>query len=177
MPKKIDFDITWQFHCDLMAAYRRIAPTCWRQAQAWRLVAESPAPRFYISGDACARVLRRIRNEGTGFLDDIRESKKRMYLELWVRFQRLCRNRDYMDISFIGLCDILVMQPAPEFYCSPGTVREVFHRTRNHVYRRGAPDSHRIKRPKKADVLGEVYSISELQRQGVATAVDLTIEA
>lgn len=143
MPRKYDFDLRWQFHNDLLKAYREVAPTCWQQQQAWRRVCESPAPRFYISGHALEEVIRRILYDGMGFLQSMGGNRRRMYEELWVRFSKMVTERPYCNMDMRSVCCILVAQPAPEFYCSPETVRSVFSRMRRKMLSRHVADSHR----------------------------------
>lgn len=143
MPRKYDFDLRWQFHNDLLKAYRKVAPTCWQQQQAWRRVCESPAPRFYISGHALEEVIRRILYDGMGFLQSMGGNRRRMYEELWVRFSKMVTERPYCNMDMRSVCCILVAQPAPEFYCSPETVRSVFSRMRRKMLSRHVADSHR----------------------------------
>ena len=143
MPRKYDFDLRWQFHNDLLKAYREVAPTCWQQQQAWRRVCESPAPRFYISGHALEEVIRRILYDGMGFLQSMGWNRRRMYEELWVRFSKMVTERPYCNMDMRSVCCILVAQPAPEFYCSPETVRSVFSRMRRKMLSRHVADSHR----------------------------------
>lgn len=154
MPRKYDFDLRWQFHNDLLKAYRKVAPTCWQQQQAWRRVCESPAPRFYISGHALEEVIRRILYDGMGFLQSMGGNRRRMYEELWVRFSKMVTERPYCNMDMRSVCCILVAQPAPEFYCSPETVRSVFSRMRRKMLSRHVADSHR--KPSGAAATGAV---------------------
>ena len=173
MPRKYDFDLRWQFHNDLLKAYREVAPTCWQQQQAWRRVCESPAPRFYISGHALEEVIRRILYDGMGFLQSMGGNRRRMYEELWVRFSKMVTERPYCNMDMRSVCCILVAQPAPEFYCSPETVRSVFSRMRRKMLSRHVADSHR----KPAGVAaggaasgGGMLSAGAVSRSGVSCA-------
>ena len=171
MPRKYDFDLRWQFHNDLLKAYRKVAPTCWQQQQAWRRVCESPAPRFYISGHALEEVIRRILYDGMGFLQSMGGNRRRMYEELWVRFSKMVTERPYCNMDMRSVCCILVAQPAPEFYCSPETVRSVFSRMRRKMLSRHVADSHRKPAGAAAGAAasgGGTLSAGSVSRSGVS---------
>lgn len=175
MPRKYDFDLRWQFHNDLLKAYREVAPTCWQQQQAWRRVCESPAPRFYISGHALEEVIRRILYDGMGFLQSMGGNRRRMYEELWVRFSKMVTERPYCNMDMRSVCCILVAQPAPEFYCSPETVRSVFSRMRRKMLSRHVADSHR--KPAGAAAGGAVASCGAAVAGGTLSACAVSVGA
>lgn len=123
---KTDFDLTRQFRDDLMAAYRQVCGKCWTQREAWEKTAKSPAPRYYISAKEAHEKLRRMVVGDTSIVDAMSERKKRMYYSLFEKLQVLSQKKDMIGKSLWFMCPFLVTQPAPEFFISASTVKQIF---------------------------------------------------
>lgn len=125
MPKT-DKEITEQKYTDLMAAYRRIAPSCATQAQAWRRVAESPAPRYYITHyQAYQRMLQMFR--GDRKVREMSIYKKRLYESLYDTVIKLSQKREFLNMSLYQITQYAILEPAPSFFVSPTSMPRIFH--------------------------------------------------
>lgn len=125
MTKK-DFELTRQFRDDLMAAYRQVCGKCWTQREAWQKTAESPAPRYYVSAKEAHEKLRRMVVGDTSIVDAMSERRRRMYYSLFAKLQILSQKKEMIGKSLWFMCPFLVTQPAPEFFVSADTVKEIF---------------------------------------------------
>lgn len=102
----------------ILQAYRRHALACERirVCEIAEKVAATPGCRFYVSEErALAVVSAMIR--GTGDMTRMKDSKRRMFVEIYRRVEALRRQRPRS--SLISLVSEVVNSPAPELYLSP----------------------------------------------------------
>ena len=124
MPK-LDKDITEQRLIDLMKAYRRAAPTCTTQKQAWIRTAESPAPRYYITHfQAYQRMLQYFK--GDRMENYTNPYRKALFDALYETCIELSQKPEYLGMSLYKLTQFAITQPAPSFFVSPESMPVLF---------------------------------------------------
>lgn len=131
MTKK-NYDIIQQYREDLMQAYREVSGKCWSQGEAWRKTAAHPAPRYYVSPREVYCILLRCVKGDFSEVDAMTDTKKRMYYSLFDKLQELSQRRDMIGKSLRAMCNELVLQPAPEFFVAPRTVRYIYINYKRH---------------------------------------------
>lgn len=98
------------------------------QAEAINYARLQPAPRFYIDGVFARMVINNMRKgEPMGVTGYYRVLK---FQELYRRFMKEKDNPKYAGKPSTELCDIIVEQPAPEFYVSYRSARLIIARQR-----------------------------------------------
>ncbi len=107
---------------DLMRAYDEYIQSCdyIRLPELFRTIVNMPSVRFWVSEIRAAAVVSAIRR-GTADLDSMLPLKKEMYLEIYHRVMQL--RREHPEKTLYELCAIVVLQPAPKFYLTPGSAR------------------------------------------------------
>lgn len=125
-------EFTQQRNDDIMRAYRlqlnKVSVIA--KPHIFRLVAESPASRFWVSEERAAVEVARML-AGKPF-SQMRPNKREMFEEIYRRFL-LLRDK-HPDKSLFELVSIVVHQPAPKFYFTPRTVGEFIYRIRSGWY-------------------------------------------
>ena len=132
-------DFTRQRNNDIMRVYRAqlVKANYIVMPEIFRLVAESPAKRFWVSEERAAVEVSRML-AGKPF-SRMRQNKREMFEEIYRRFL-LLRDR-HPEKSVFKLVSIVVNQPAPKFYLTPRTVGEFIYRIRNGWYDRDRQDT------------------------------------
>ncbi len=123
---KRNFALTQQQRDDLMAAYRQVCGKCWTQREAWEKVARHPAPRYYVSAKEAHEKLRKMVVGDMSIVDSMSDNRRRMYYSLFDRLQVMSQRKEMMGKSLWFMCSFLVSLPAPEFYVSANTVKQIF---------------------------------------------------
>lgn len=141
---KDNFNISYAFREDLMAAYRNIAPRCWSQQEAWRKTAESPAPRYYISGREAYEKMKRLVQGDFSVIKKMRRKKYEMYISLFNTLVEMSQRKIFIGKSLRFICDFVVTEPAPSFFVTPATVKFIFFQYRK--YGKYFPSKHDQKR-------------------------------
>lgn len=119
---KYDWDISKQRQEDLIDAYKRVAPHCWSQMQAYERTVKEPAPRYYITPRKAAEVVAKMAKGDFGFVNKMGIIKKRMYYSLFEVFMRLSETREFAGENISHIARFAVLEPAPEFFVSPSTM-------------------------------------------------------
>lgn len=127
MTKK-NYDIIARQREDIMKAYRKIAPTCHSQQEAWEKLVKSPAPRYYVSARRAWDKLRRMVVGDFSVADNMKPIRRRMYYSLYDKLMEMSQRKEYMGQSLWFICQFLVTEPAPEFFCTPASIRDIFHK-------------------------------------------------
>lgn len=109
-----------------MAAYRQVCGKCWSQSEAWEKTARHPAPRYYVSAKEAHEKLRKMVIGDTSVVDRMSECRRRMYYSLFDKLQTLSQKKEMIGKSLWFICPFLVAQPAPEFFISANTVKQIF---------------------------------------------------
>ncbi len=125
-------DFTQERNDDIMRAYRvQLAKANYIvMPEIFRLVAESPASRFWVSEERAAVEVSRML-VGKPF-SRMRANKREMFEEIYRRY--LLLREKHPDKSVYELVSKVVRQPAPKFYLTPRTVGEFIYRIRNGWY-------------------------------------------
>lgn len=95
----------------------------------WELLertVNSPSERFWVSEYRAAYVVKSIM-----LGDDLKKMtkmKREMFMEIYRRTMNLRRKRP--DATILELVNIVVNQPAPKFYLTPGSANVIIHKTK-----------------------------------------------
>lgn len=88
-----------------------------------RTVSRSPAPCFYISAKRASILLGRIQARIS--LIDLNSSQRRMIWQLWRNYREYLAKHPDNTLSRERILEILVDEPAPEFYISTDGARRL----------------------------------------------------
>lgn len=107
---------------DLMRAYDEALASCdyIRLPDVYRSIVNMPSRRFWVSDIRAALVVSAI-IRGNAPLHRMCRSKREMYEEIYRRVMNL--RHSHPDKTVSQLCAIVVAQPAPKFYLSPGSAK------------------------------------------------------
>ena len=107
---------------DLMRAYDEYISSCdyIRMPDVYNNIVNMPSRRFWVSDIRAALVIAAMMR-GEARLDKMCQSKREMYEEIYRRVITLREHHPNMTTS--ELCAMVVMQPAPKFYLTPGSVK------------------------------------------------------
>jgi hypothetical protein len=126
---KLDSDIVKSRDNDLMRAYRKVAPSCWTQKEAWEKTIKEKAPRYYISTAQATHILLPMINGDNRRIEKCSNPcHRRMYYSLWARVKELSQKRAYMNKPLNYIVSFAIGMEAPEFFVQPRTARLVFNR-------------------------------------------------
>jgi len=126
---KLDTDLRNQRDKDLMAAYRKVAPYCWTQNEAWERASKSVAPRYYTSVAHANYILSPMTHGDNSRIEKLANSNlRRMYYSLWNKVLELSVQREYVGKSLRYIVSFAIGQSAPEFFLAPRSVRLTFLR-------------------------------------------------
>ena len=92
-------------------------------AQAFELAAALPAPRFYCTDEHARKMVAAI--ERGAPLPVMRDNAERMYRELHRRWK--ATPRDWHDRSRFASLERIIEEPAPEFYVSVETFKNLVY--------------------------------------------------
>lgn len=108
--------------CDLMRAYDKYISSCdyIRMPEVYNIIVNMPSKRFWVSDIRAALVVSAMMR-GEARLDEMWPLKKEMYEEIYRRVLVLREDRPELSIS--ELCSMVVAQPAPKFYLTPGSAK------------------------------------------------------
>ena len=107
---------------DLMNAYDSYLEKCKfiKMPDVYKSIVSMPAKRFYVSDTRAALVVASLMR-GEPALKGMWQTKRRMYQDIYNRVLVLKDKKP--NLSIVQLCAIVVAQPAPEFYITPGTAK------------------------------------------------------
>lgn len=89
-------------------------------------VATCPAPRFYIDGKALSNIIWMIENNMS--LINFHELSRRRAWYLYNEYKRWIEANPNCGMGRVGICELLVNMPAPEYYIKGGTARKIIQR-------------------------------------------------
>lgn len=109
---------------DLMRAYDEYLESCdyIRMPEVYEHIVNMPSQRFWVSDIRAALVISAI-IRGEAHLNDMWGTKREMYEEIYRRVMALRETRPELSIS--ELCSVVVEQPAPKFYLTPGSAKQM----------------------------------------------------
>ena len=107
---------------DLMRAYDEYIESCGyiRMTDVYGTIVNMPSRRFWVSDIRAALVVSAMM-KGKANLKKMCPSKREMYEEIYRRV--MVMYADYPDKTVSELCAMVVMQPAPKFYLTPGSAK------------------------------------------------------
>lgn len=111
----------------LMEAYRKVAPECSTQKQAYERTVKSPAPQFYITADHARHVVSPMLHGDFRLFNTLPPNKKRMYQALCDTVLRLAETRAYFGKSLTYIIPYAIQQPAPEFFIDAQWFRRIYN--------------------------------------------------
>ena len=105
---------------DLMKVFREVASqhTCHNNWEAWEMVVQHPAPRFYIDPRRAHQRLSLLLHGDTSKIDCLNPLKKEMYEALFAVVMKMWQKPAYWGKSLNYVLKFAVMEPAPRFYIS-----------------------------------------------------------
>lgn len=101
---------------------------------AGRMISREPAPCFYISPKRASLLLGRIKKHIS--LINLNESQRRMAWQLWFNYQDYIAAHPDNTISRERILELLVDEPAPEFYISTDGARRLLNAERHRARKR-----------------------------------------
>lgn len=116
----------------LLAAWRRVAAGMDEMDtdEVARRVADSPAPRLFVSEERAAVVVgRMLKGQPVRLAGAV---KREMYELLLYRVRRLMQNGQATTIA--AAIRTALAQPAPKFYLTPGSVKVILYRLRRRAW-------------------------------------------
>lgn len=123
---KYNYDLIVAQREDLMNAYRRIAPHCHSQKEAWEKTVSSAAPRYYVSARQAWDRLRHMIVGDFSEVDAMRPLKKEMYYSLFEKYIELSQKKQFVGKSLWFTCQFVVLEPAPKFFTKPKNLKFIF---------------------------------------------------
>ncbi len=131
-PHGSHFEYENQRNDNLMAVYHEIIVKAnyVRMPDIYEKVANSPSRRFWVSEERAAIVVSAMMRGDK--LKNMRQLKREMYNEIYKRAMKLREEHPFMPIS--QLVAIVVEQPAPKFYLTPGSAKVLICKIRKQWY-------------------------------------------
>lgn len=120
-----DYSIRRQMHRDLIEAYKRVAPTCWSQGEAYQRMVKEPAPRYYVTAKQAYQVISQMVKGDFERVNMMLPLRRKMYFSLYDEFVSLCEKPMYYNKSVWFIMQHAVARPAPEFFISPERAKHI----------------------------------------------------
>lgn len=95
-----------------------------REAGAW--VCRQPAPRYFIDSRTASLLIGKIRNQD--FLMGLHPSSRRLVIHLEGKYRKYLCEHPKGTLSRERVMELLVDEPAPEFYISPEGARRIIRK-------------------------------------------------
>lgn len=117
---------------DLMRAYHELIKSAQYilMPEIYRKVVDMPTRRFWISEGRAAIVISAMMKGDT--LENMGPLKREMYNEIYSRVIKLREKKP--DLPIIQLVEMVVEQPAPKFYLTPGSAKVLICKIRKEWY-------------------------------------------
>lgn len=100
---------------EYLSSYKHI-----RMPELYSNIVNKPSRRFWVS-DIRASLVISAMIRGESHIYKMQPLKKEMYQEIYNRVMALRKRRPQLTIS--QLCSIVIAQPAPKFYLTPGSAK------------------------------------------------------
>ena len=123
-----------QSNDDLMRAYHELIKSAQYilMPEIYHKVVDMPTRRFWISEGRAAIVISAMMKGDT--LENMGPLKREMYNEIYSRVIKLREKKP--DLPIIQLVEMVVEQPAPKFYLTPGSAKVLICKIRKEWYYR-----------------------------------------
>ena len=120
-----DYSIRRQMYHDLIEAYKKVAPHCWTQLEAYERTVKEPAPRYYVTAKQAHQVIAHMIKGDFGKVNKMLPLRRKMYYALFDEFVSLCEKPTFYNKSAWFIIHHAVIRPAPEFFISAGRIRHL----------------------------------------------------
>jgi hypothetical protein len=120
-----DYSLRKQLYHDLMDAYKRVAPTCWTQGEAYERMVKEPAPRYYVTAKQAYQVIAKMVKGDFEMVNMMLPLRRRMYYSLYDEFVSLCEKPIFFNKSVWFIIQHAVARPAPQFFISPERAKHI----------------------------------------------------
>lgn len=120
-----DYSIRRQLYHDLIESYKKVAPFCWSQQQAYERMVMQPAPRYYVTAKQAYQVIARMARGDFERVNMMLPLRRKMYYTLYDEFVSLCEKPMYYNKSVWYIVQQAVARPAPQFYISPERAKHI----------------------------------------------------
>lgn len=113
---------------DLMRAYDEYISSCKyiRMTEVYNTIVNMPSRRFWVSDVRATKVIYQMLNGD--LLQAMRPLKREMFQEIFRRVLELRNKRP--ELSLCNCCCIVIEQPAPKFYITPGSAKVMICKSR-----------------------------------------------
>lgn len=120
---------------DLMRVYDEYVASCRyiRMPDVYKTIVNMPSRRFWVSDIRAALVVSAM-IRGEAHLETMNITKREMYEEIHRRVMLMLEDNPSKTIS--ELCSMVVAQPAPKFYITPGSAKIMVCKARKEWNRR-----------------------------------------
>lgn len=120
---------------DLMRAYDEYIASCSyiRLSDVYNKIVNMPSRRFWVSDTRATFIISAMMRR-EAHLERMWPSKREMYEEIYRRV--IAMREDYPEFTVSKLCAMVVEQPAPKFYLTPGSAKMVVCKARKEWIRR-----------------------------------------
>lgn len=108
-----------------MDAYKRVAPTCWTQGEAYERMVKEPAPRYYVTAKQAYQVIAKMVKGDFEMVNMMLPLRRRMYYSLYDEFVSLCEKPIFFNKSVWFIIQHAVARPAPQFFISPERAKHI----------------------------------------------------
>ncbi len=132
---------------DIMRAYTELIQSCdvIYLPTFLRKLVNMPSKRFWVSAERASIVVSEIMR-GKKPLLRMLPTKREMYMEIYNRIIKL--KEALPELSIYELAQIVVEEPAPKFYLTPGSAKVIIYRIKKQCRQRRMPSQHPISRPR-----------------------------
>ena len=120
-----DYSLRKRMYCDLMEAYKEVAPKCWSQHEAYERMVKQPAPRYYVTAKQAYQVIARMVKGDFETVNKMNPLRQKMYYALYDEFVALCEKPMFYNKSVWFIIQHAVVRPAAEFYIAPERARHL----------------------------------------------------
>jgi hypothetical protein len=125
---RTEFDYIEERDSDLVRAYRDVMyePTIIvnTQLDAIILAVNSESKRFWVSAEFAQRSISRI--ERGDMLEEMKEHRREMFMEIYKRYLTYRMNPKYCTLSTLCICTYIVEEKAPKFYLAPSSALKYY---------------------------------------------------
>jgi len=110
---------------DLIEAYKKVAPFCWTQGEAYKRMVKQPAPRYYVTAKQAYQVISRMVKGDFERVNMMLPTRRLLYYTLYDEFTALCEKPMYYNKSTWFIVQHAVARPAPQFFISPERAKHI----------------------------------------------------
>ena len=129
---KCDFEA--ERNDDLLTTYKEILKLFGKEPiridEVWEKLANAPSSRFWVSEERAAVVISHLMKGHS--MENMNPQKRMMFREIFSRVITL--KDDYPYMTNLQLCAKVIYSPAPSFYMTPQSVKQIIYRIKRKCY-------------------------------------------